>query len=87
MNERGIDRARRELGADKASDEHDAFLKKMEQVFDMGAKLKKVMLKRGITRAKARCELCDGYLQGALVGRKNHLHMRCDGTCGSMMME
>ncbi len=87
MAERGIDKAKRELAEAKASGKLDDTFKNFTKVLEMGAKLKKVMLKHGITRAKAKCELCDGYLQGVLAGRKNHLHMRCDGTCKSFFME
>jgi hypothetical protein len=82
-----IEQARLNLEADKASGKHDDFLKKMEEVFEMGAKLKKVMLKRGLTQAKAKCARCTGMLHGQLAGRKQHLHMHCDGPCKAMMME
>jgi hypothetical protein len=81
-----IEQARAELEADKASGKHDDFLQHMEKVLDMGVKLKAAMIKRGLTRAKAKCKLCDGHLHGVLVGRKQHLHMRCDG-CSAIMME
>jgi len=82
-----IEQARLNLEADKASGKHDEFLKHMERVLEMGTKLKAAMVKRGLTRAKAKCQICDGHLQGALVGRKQHLHMHCDGPCKAVMME
>ena len=85
--ERGIDKAKRELVEAKATGQLDETFKNFTRVLEMGAKLKKVMLKRGLTCAKAKCELCEGYLHGALAGRKNHLHMSCDGTCKSFFME
>jgi hypothetical protein len=87
MMERGIDKARRELAEKKASGKHDEFLKHMERVMEMATKLKAAMVKRGLTRAKAKCQICDGYLQGTLAGRKQHLHMHCDGPCKAVMME
>lgn len=87
MNERGIDKARRELNEAKALNKADDMWGNFQQVATMASKLKKVMLKRGITRAKAKCEMCEGYLQGALAGPKNHLHMRCDGSCKAFFME
>lgn len=50
-------------------------------------KLKKAMLKRGITQAKAKCPECEGYLLGVLAGPKKHLHMHCTGSCKRKMME
>jgi len=82
-----IEQARLNLEADKASGKHDEFLKHMERVLEMATKLKAAMVKRGLTRAKAKCKICDGYLQGTLVGRKQHLHMHCDGPCKAVMME
>jgi hypothetical protein len=50
-------------------------------------KLKKVMLGRSLTVAKAKCPLCEtGHLHGRLAGRKNHMRMWCDG-CPAQMME
>lgn len=87
MTERGIDKAKRELAESKASGELDDFFKHVDAVIAMGGKLKRSMLKRGLTRAKAKCELCTGHLHGRLAGPKNHLHMYCDGTCNATMME
>lgn len=49
--------------------------------------MKQNMQKKGIRAAKAKCPYCDGFWHGRLMGRKNHLHMMCDGDCGSQMME
>jgi hypothetical protein len=57
------------------------------KILETGMKLKKVMLDKRITAAKAKCPFCDaGFLHGRLAGRKNHLHMSCDG-CDVAMME
>jgi hypothetical protein len=87
MNERGIDKARRELNELKTLNSAADMWKTFEQTMTMGIKLKKVMQKRGITAAKAKCEACDGYLHGALVGKKQHLHMHCDGPCKAVFTE
>lgn len=50
-------------------------------------KLKKVMLRKKLRRARAKCPECDGHLHGVLAGRRDHLHMRCDGPCKRSMME
>ncbi len=66
----------------------DDFMKHMGQVLDAGMKLKKVMIKRGITAARAPCPICGtGFLHGRLVGRKQHLHMQCDTRDCAFMME
>jgi hypothetical protein len=44
------------------------------------------IIKRGLTRAKAKCPYCTGYWHGVLAGPKKHLHMHCD-TCGTMLMQ
>lgn len=87
MTERGIDKARRELNEQRTLNKAEDIWKNFAHTIAMGTKLKKVMLKRGITRAKAKCEVCEGYLHGALLGRKQHLHMHCDGSCKSVFME
>jgi hypothetical protein len=42
---------------------------------------------KGLKRAKAKCPYCEGYWHGVLAGPRNHLHMSCDGDCGTMLME
>jgi hypothetical protein len=65
----------------------DDFLAWAEKVVVAGTKLKKVMRKKGITSAKAKCPLCvNGFLHARLVGRKQHMRMWCDG-CSAQMME
>jgi len=87
MIERGIDKARRELNEQKTLNRADDMWKNFERVLAMATKLKKVMQKRGVNRARAKCEACEGYLHGALLGRKQHLHMHCDGSCKAVFME
>ena len=41
-------------------------------------KLKKVMMKRGLRTARAKCPECEGELHGVLAGKRNHLHMSCN---------
>jgi hypothetical protein len=58
-----------------------------DKILEAGVKLKKIMLDKKITAAKAPCTICRaGFLHGRLVGRKQHLHMWCD-NCPSQMME
>jgi hypothetical protein len=67
--------------------ERDDFLKKSGIIATKAMTMKKNMLIKGVTSAKAKCPFCDGYWHGRLAGRKNHLHLRCDGTCNTVMME
>lgn len=56
------------------------------KVMVLAGKLKKVMLKRGLRRAKALCPDCPGkYLNGTLNGRRDHMHFVCDCRKLSMM--
>lgn len=70
-----------------------------DEILKKAAILKKNMEAKGLKRAKAKCPFCAGHWHAVLnqVRRKNgrhglksitnHLHFKCDGTCGSMMME
>lgn len=57
------------------------------EVLNKAGVMKANMKKKGIKAAKAKCPYCDGFWHGRLAGPKQHLHMKCDGDCGSMMME
>lgn len=65
----------------------DDFARMVGTIIRDMVKLKKVMIDRGLTAAKAPCPECGGMLQGRLVGRKNHMRMWCEGTCNRQMME
>jgi len=67
--------------------DHEAFWKDAGKVLTTGLKLKKIMLKKGITRCRCECPRCGGTIYAGLVGRKNHLRMACEGKCGMNMME
>lgn len=67
--------------------EADDFSRMVGTIIRDMVKLKKVMIDRGLTAAKAPCPECGGMLQGRLVGRKNHMRMWCEGTCNRQMME
>lgn len=59
------------------------------KVIETGTKMKKVMQKKKLKRAKANCPHCKkGMLHGMLAGRKEHLHMYCDNSdCGVRFIE
>lgn len=66
---------------------HDqSFMDFMKGTIEIAEKLKKSMDKRGLTAAKAKCPRCAGFIHGRLAGPKKHLHMACDGPCGTRMM-
>lgn len=63
------------------------FMDRAVKILETAMKLKAVMKKRGLTRARAKCPHCEaGFLHGRIAGRKGHLHMACDG-CNARMME
>ena len=69
------------------------FMVYMRKVLIAGLKLKDVMLKKGLTKARAHCPICNrlklndgGFIYGALIGPKKHLHMACN-KCDARMME
>lgn len=64
-----------------------SFRENVRQVLETGLKLKKIMEKKGLKACRCECPRCGGMIGAALVGRKGHLHMRCDGGCGMQLME
>ncbi len=64
----------------------DEFQRHIRKVMDLAGKLKKVMQKKGLRRAKAPCPDCPGkYLNGTLNGSRDHMHFVCDCRKLSMM--
>lgn len=61
----------------------------LTDILSSAVKMKKVMKKRGIRRAKAECPHCKrGLLHAMLEGRKEHLYMYCDNSdCGVRFIE
>lgn len=94
-----IEQARADMTAAEARGEHDDFMKHMGMVLEVGAKLKKVMVARGLAVAKAECPKCKvvGALHGRLItGPNAGRHRRSGGAfrmwcdtpdCGVAMME
>ena len=62
------------------------FVEKFRVAFDTATKLKRVMQKKSLRVAKAKCPKCDGLIYGRLCGPKDHIHMACD-TCDLRVME
>lgn len=65
------------------------FVEYVNTVMDTAKRLKIVMGKKGLRAARCNCPVdgCGGVIHAALHGKKDHLHFKCDGTCGLMMME
>lgn len=94
-----IDKAREEMTAADASAEHAEFMKHTGMVLDAAVKLKKIMVAKGLGRAKAECPKCHvvGALHGVLIvgkGAGRHrssggaFRMWCETAgCGVSMME
>lgn len=65
----------------------EAFWAKATEALETGMKLKKIMLKKGLTRCRCECPRCGGTITAGLAGRKNHVRMSCSGSCGMNLME
>lgn len=65
----------------------EAFRKSIVEVLDTAGKLKKMMIRKRLTRARCVCPRCGGMIQAALHGSRQHLHMACEGRCGMQLME
>ena len=75
---------------DRAKKQSSDFMRHVALVVDTSVKLKRSMLKRNLTRARATCPRCnvEGALQGALAGKKAHMRMWCETPgCSMEMME
>lgn len=82
-----IDEIRRKMEAEKLTPEYKAFMEHSSKILDKAMIMKKNMKAKKLTWAKAKCPFCEGHWFATLNGRKEHIHMRCDGTCGTMMIE
>lgn len=63
-----------------------AFARTIHTTLRDAVKLKKVMRKRGLKRARAKCPECEGMLWGSIMPN-GHLHMACDGPCKRGLMQ
>lgn len=63
------------------------FIRLMEKRLPNAMKMKKIMLKQQIRKAKYRCEECNGYWHATIGGSRHHIMIRCDGTCNFVFME
>jgi hypothetical protein len=65
-------------------------VKNIDIVLETMVKLKLVMKKKGLTRARAKCPMpfCSGTLHASLNGPKQHMHCACDRDgCNLRFME
>jgi hypothetical protein len=65
----------------------DATDREMMAFLVASLKLKARMLKRGQTKVDVKCAKCAGTLHASLNGRKNHIHIHCDGACKRNLVE
>lgn len=99
MTERGIDKAKRDLAASKASGEHARFIERAEKILETALRLKKIMVEKCVGAGKANCPICNGVetihtrlITGSGAGRHRKsggaFRMWCDTPgCGVQMME
>jgi len=53
----------------------------INKTLEVATKLKKVMQKKGLKRARAKCPDCpEKFIHGSINGSRGHLHMTCE--CG-----
>ncbi len=74
-------------GATPPASSPAAFMDQFGEVIKTASKLKKVMLRKGLKRARCECPRCGNFIHGRIAGPRNHLHMACEGRCGMSMME
>lgn len=67
----------------------DDFMKRASKWIDAAQKMKKVMLAKSLTKARAKCVDCDNEtMQARIAGPRNHIRMWCDTPgCEMRMME
>lgn len=82
-----LDKIRAEMNSPEGKAKRDEFFKQVERIIKPAGIMKKNMLARNLTKAKAKCPFCAGYWHAVILGRRNHFHMHCDGDCKSVMME
>lgn len=72
-----------------ASDGNEDFMKHAMKVLEFGMKLKKRMIALGKRRVRVQCPDCPKgtHIWGTLHGRRDHLHMKCEGCGNYTMME
>ena len=79
-----IKKAREEMTAAGASQEHAAFMERAGKILDVHVRFKKALQSRKLTAGKAKCPFCDkGRLHGRIAGPRSHLHWHCD-SCDDM---
>jgi ssDNA-binding Zn-finger/Zn-ribbon topoisomerase 1 len=65
----------------------DDWLTTMRSTMRDAVKLKAVMVKKNLYRAKAKCPECEGHLVGTRSKYNGHISMICTGPCKRQMME
>lgn len=67
----------------------DREFERMDRLLVDVLKLKAKMIELGITQAHHSCNMpkCSGRWQLSISGKRNHIHMACNGACGQTLME
>lgn len=60
---------------------------RFKEIIQKASVMKRNMIAKKLIEAKAKCPYCAGYWRAILAGPRQHMHMRCDGDCGTMMMQ
>lgn len=64
------------------------FMDKILERVKTALKIKKIMLKKNLTRARCKCPHCqDGMINATLAGPKKHIHARCSTPECTVFME
>lgn len=69
-------------------DKKRRFEQQVNETIEVATKMRKIMERKKISRARAKCPRCGkGFVHAVLVGPKKHMHMQCDTTNCLMMMQ
>lgn len=72
---------------EEATKKREAFFDQFRDVIDTAVKLKKVMNKKGLKRARCVCPRCGKLIHASISSCNGHMRMACEGSCGMAMME
>lgn len=72
---------------EEATKQREDFFAQFRDVIDTAVKLKKVMKKKGLSRARCICPRCGKHIHASISSYNGHMHMACEGQCGMAMME
>ena len=65
----------------------DTFFKEHGKIIKYAMAMKRNMNKKKIKAGKAKCPFCEGFWHARISSYNGHMHMQCDGTCETFLME